>query len=273
MIEAGLRAFLDGPSLPGLFVVLAALGGVTVMRRWGRRLLAVALAGLVAMSLPVTAKLFLWPVLPGFAPAPGASQEDPNLPAFDAVVVLGGGVYRDHGGGFWPSRASVLRSSAGVALAAQSGATLVVTGGVVYRGEPSEAAVVAERYALPPDAVLEHASRTTAENARYVAEIATARGWRRVALVTDATHLRRSVGSFRRAGLEVAYARAVEPIWPPAARDFAPSPDGFGVFRHAVDVYAGLVLYAVRGDIAPAGLFAALPPTRQLVLAERVRLD
>lgn len=273
MIEAGLRAFLDGPSLPGLFVVLAVLGGVAMRFRLGRRMLALALAGLVAMSLPVTAKLVLWPVLPGFAPAPGASQEVTDLPAFDAVVVLGGGVYRDHGDGFWPSQASVLRSSAGVRLAADAARPLVITGGVVYRAELSEAEVVADRLDLPPDTVLERASRTTAENASRVAEIAALRGWRRVALVTDATHLRRAVGSFRRAGLEVAHARAVQPVAAPSARDLAPSPDGFSLFRHAVDVYAGLVLYVIRGDVAPRDLVAALPSTHQLVLPARVRAD
>ncbi len=61
-----------------------------------------------------------------------------------------------------------------------------------------------EDFRVPPDdLVQEDQSRTTAENARFSAEIIRQRGWKRVVLVSNAMHLWRGERFFRNLGVEV----------------------------------------------------------------------
>mgnify|MGYP003886894607 CR=1 FL=1 len=87
---------------------------------------------------------------------------------------------------------------------------IVMTGGAV-RGAVEAPAMGrhAEALGVPASAiVIEHRSLSTADNARLTAEILRGRGGRRVWLVTQPFHLRRSRRLFRRHGLE-AHGRAL----------------------------------------------------------------
>jgi uncharacterized SAM-binding protein YcdF (DUF218 family) len=65
--------------------------------------------------------------------------------------------------------------------------------------EARSAAALAGRLGVPPmRIVLSEAARNTAEEARALQEMAERRRWRRVLLVTSATHLPRSLATFRR---------------------------------------------------------------------------
>lgn len=125
----------------------------------------------------------------------------------DAIVVLGAPVRRDGR----LSRVLAERVAAAAELFHTGGAPIVVvTGGVTNGAARSEAAAMAEALAAAgvPDAalVVEERSRTTAENARYTAELIAAR---RVWLVTHAFHARRAARLFARAGFEPS-------VWPVA---------------------------------------------------------
>lgn len=63
---------------------------------------------------------------------------------------------------------------------------------------------VIEQAGVPPSMIwTEERSQSTYENARFSADLLRSKGVRRIALVTEAYHMRRSEQSFRRAGLIV----------------------------------------------------------------------
>ena len=55
----------------------------------------------------------------------------------------------------------------------------------------------------PAGVILEGRSQNTHENALYVREILAERGWRRVLLVTSASHMRRAAAAFKTQGVDV----------------------------------------------------------------------
>jgi uncharacterized SAM-binding protein YcdF (DUF218 family) len=128
---------------------------------------------------------------------------------------------------------------------------VVVSGGQAFprKGARSEAVATADLLIeLGVDLKrqrLETGSRTTAENAKFVADQTTAEGaW---LLVTSAFHMPRSVGSFRKAGVEVI---AVPTDW--MVDDNRPiltlnALDRLGRLDLGVHEYLGLVAYWVTG--------------------------
>lgn len=117
-------------------------------------------------------------------------------PIADAIVVLG----------CPPSARLDRRVKRGVQLYREGAApVLLLAGG--GKGPAPEARVM-RRAALVggvPEAALmtEPTSRDTLGNARETAALLRARGWRRVVLVSDRTHLPRAVPLFRLAGVEI----------------------------------------------------------------------
>jgi uncharacterized SAM-binding protein YcdF (DUF218 family) len=128
---------------------------------------------------------------------------------------------------------------------------LVVSGGQAFPREGARSEAVATADLLLELGVdlkrlrLETGSRTTAENAKFVADQATGEGsW---LLVTSAFHMPRSVGSFRKAGIDVI---AVPTDW--QVDDNRPiltmnALDRFGRLDLGVHEYLGLIGYWVTG--------------------------
>lgn len=127
---------------------------------------------------------------------------DPLTP-LGAIVVLGAPLLPDG------SLSDVLseRVDAGLALWRAGGAPLVcVTGGATGAGHNEADAMASALLArgLPPSALRrERASRTTAENARFCADLLAADQVRAVWLVSQPFHGRRARLLFRRVGLDV----------------------------------------------------------------------
>lgn len=118
------------------------------------------------------------------------------LPAADAIVVLGCA----------PSAALERRIERGVRLYREGVAPVLLTAG--GGGGPEPEALIMRRAALargvPATAlVTEPNSRDTLGNARETAALLRSRGWRRIVLVSDRTHLPRAVLLFRLAGIEI----------------------------------------------------------------------
>lgn len=166
------------------------------LRRFARRVL--SLFGLVVATTvftPVTE----WLATP-LRLAPSAPTEK-----VDAIVVLEA----------WASEVGELNESgtARVLLACNwylSGAaeTILVTGSKPRPSRPGSAlaamASLLRRLGVPDHVVqVEGSSRNTHDSAVNVARVARERGWSRVALVTDYSHMRRASMAFHRAGLEV----------------------------------------------------------------------
>lgn len=124
-----------------------------------------------------------------------------RLEALDAIVVLGAPL-RPSGA---LSQILEERIAAAVALYHAGGAPLVIASGGTTNGAPrAEADAIAEglRKAGVPDVITETRSRTTAENARYTAELLAGRSAKSVWLVTQPFHGRRAARLFRAVGLE-----------------------------------------------------------------------
>lgn len=123
--------------------------------------------------------------------------------ASDAVVVLGARVLP----GGVPSGALQARTEQAVALYQRGIARRLLFSGGVGVNPPSEASVMralAVRLGVPEEAcVLEEASHSTEQNARYSAELLRALGARRVVVVSDPYHLLRARQYFRLQGFEV----------------------------------------------------------------------
>jgi uncharacterized SAM-binding protein YcdF (DUF218 family) len=124
----------------------------------------------------------------------------PQLEPADAIVVLGASVDRE---GVLNGN-SLRRAVEGMLLYRRGLAPVVLFMGAAYSG-PSEAEVradLARRLGLPVEAVLaESRALTTREEAQRARARLSARGGRRVLLVTGELHVARAAAAFRRAGL------------------------------------------------------------------------
>ncbi len=219
-MEAGeLKPILAALVLPPAGPLLLALLGVLVATRRRGTGLAMATLGIVAALLLSTNAVALL-LAPHLMPGVRAAQPQ-DLDAAGAIVVLGGGVHPEapEYGVAQPSGYTLQRLRYGAWLARRTGKPLAFAGGVGWAaagtGVDPEGAVarrVLQEYALEPRWV-DDRSRDTAENAARMAQLLHPAGVRRIALVTDATHMPRAAAAFRGAGFEVL----------PAPTDF-PSP-------------------------------------------------
>lgn len=192
---------------PGGNFVLAVAGVVL----WPRRrmlaviLLTISFVTLYAFSTPKLSDVLFEtvesfdPRLPGAAPAENVG----------AIVVLAGGRNSNapEYGGETVSAASLVRLRYAARLQRETGLPLLVSGGRVDEAEPaSEAALIKKVLETELDVGvrwLEERSRTTAENARYSAELLRNEQIAAIILVTDAAHMPRAVESFENQGMTV----------------------------------------------------------------------
>ena len=125
---------------------------------------------------------------------------DPLEPA-DAIVVLGAPLGP---GGALTAILAERADAAATLYRARAGKLVVASGGVTQRAPRAEAEAIAEALVARgvPDVIVEARSRTTDENARFVAELLAPHAARRVWLVTQPFHGRRAARLFRAAGLE-----------------------------------------------------------------------
>ncbi|MDJ0789206.1 MAG: YdcF family protein [Myxococcota bacterium] len=134
-----------------------------------------------------------------------------SAPQGDAIVVLGGysapALYPDSPPEFNTATDRIVE---GIHLLARNAAPRLVLSGassaVVQRDEPEARRIARwlESLGIERDRlVLESVSRSTAENATETARLAAGLGIEKVVLVTSALHMRRAVGCFEKAGLEV----------------------------------------------------------------------
>ena len=189
---------------PGLLAVtgLAGLMCRPFARRLGNLLVMLAMAGLWLLSTP-------WMAATLAAPLERHAALDPaELAARDveAIVILGGGSYRDapeYGFRDEISRLTLERLRYGARLHRASGLELAVTGGKPADLDAAEATHMAKALVTDfrvPVRWTETVSRNTAENASASA----ARfPFRRIALVTHAMHMPRAERAFVTAGFEV----------------------------------------------------------------------
>ena len=207
------KPLLTSLALPPAAPLLLALLGLLLAwckKRGGLALATLALAALWLLSCHGTAVWLARHALPQFHPTNAAELKTSRV---QAVVVLGGGLLSgapEYGGLPQPAPFTAARLRYGVWLARQSGLPVAFSGGVGWAADgmqPVSEAGVARQVALQDYGVklrwLESASRDTWENARLLAPLLHKDGVQRIALVTDAWHMPRSVAAFAQAGLSV----------------------------------------------------------------------
>jgi uncharacterized SAM-binding protein YcdF (DUF218 family) len=238
---------------PGMFVLFLVALGIWLLRRRRDRLsgiLSLAIAGVLYLfSTAVIGELLISPLESGYPP-PASGEACWG----DAIVVLGGGSKTSspaEGGAPALTEESTGRLVYGVRLAREMPLPLIFTGGRALGREdrPSEAeaaARVARSLGIPEGQLfLEERSRTTWENARYVAEEFELS---RPLVVTSAWHMPRAMYSFRAHGMEPVPAPTLyrsDPA-PPLPTEFLPSAGGFETGSRALHEYVGLLYYRLR---------------------------
>ena len=214
-----LKPFLTQLVLPAASgpLLMAALMAWALRRSVSRRQLSsrlpltgglLACAGLWLLSCPAVA---VWLSVHGLPQVSPTTPEVLRQTQVQAIVVLGGGVEQlspEYGGPNLPPE-SMARLLYGMHLAQRTSLPLAYSGGVGWGGEHGQtpdaqvAALVLARLHGPALRWQEDQSRDTRENARMTALLLQHDGITRVALVTHAWHMPRSVRQFEATGLHV----------------------------------------------------------------------
>ncbi len=232
---------------PGLFIVLALLLGVRMLRRRvGYGVLVIGLAGLIyLLSINPVADALLEPL-----------EKDWQIPqkiSGDVIILLGGGVIfgvPDLSGRGFPSSGTLARLVTAIRLHRALGAPIIVSGGRVFGGGQAEAPVakrIMVDLGVPAEQIIvEDRSRDTMENARFTKEICQQAGFHQPILVTSALHMRRSLIAFKKAGLPVTPFPVdfrVAPGHPKIWADYFPDLGALGECHEAIHEYLGIWFY------------------------------
>jgi uncharacterized SAM-binding protein YcdF (DUF218 family) len=132
---------------------------------------------------------------------------------------------------------------------------VIASGGKVDFSSPGPPLAVSMRQFLlelgvrDNDIIVEDRSRTTYENAVETCQLLDERRLHRIVLVTDAAHLKRAAGCFRKQGVDVVPCgcnyRARGMNW--SICSFLPDPSGAEGFRDAWHEWLGSAWYGLRG--------------------------
>jgi len=187
---------------PFNLLILGAVGFLLLKRKpkLGKSLIAASLVLLYTLSTPVVADYLLGLLEKNILPLGGK-----NPPHADAIVILGGGTYRDapEYGADTVKPLTLERLRYGAWLHKLTGKPILVTGGAPLGGTPEGMvmrAVLVNEFKTPVRWV-EARSFNTEENAAFSAAILKREGINRVYVVSQPWHLPRALGAFRDAGL------------------------------------------------------------------------
>ena len=188
--------------MPPAINLLLGLAGLLLYRRNARlalTLLTICIFSLYLLCTPAVSRL----LVRGLEVHEVANPQDLTAKV-DAIVVLGGGVYRGYEyDAVTVSTLALPRLRYAAYLHRETKLPILVTGGTASHGarEGVVMAQVLEREFHVPVKWVEQRSRNTEENAAYSADLLRGAGIERVALVTHAMHMPRSLAAFSRHGL------------------------------------------------------------------------
>ena len=236
--------------LPLGWVVLLLICALVRKKFWP---VLIAMLNLIGSSLPVTGnRLAGW--LESFYPALKISEAGPA----DAIVVLGGILGPRVAPDYvinWNETSE--RYDGGVALLhAGRAKALVFTGARLpwekrIRFEGEDLRDIAIEQGVPGEQILvTHEVSNTWDEARAIAEMAKAHGWKKVIVVTSAWHMPRSARLFRRAGVDFIpfpvdfRGDGARPLTP---TDFLPSAGSLAGTEGALRECYGIAFYALTG--------------------------
>lgn len=238
------------PNTFALFLACLGVGLLIAGRRFGRWPALLGLCWFVAVLLT---PLAAWITLPLEDRFPRAALPE----RVDGVIILGGAVEQalTEGRGIPALNGAAERMTEAVALARlRPEARIIFTGGsaALAPGQMSEADVARALFGAlgleGPRVIFEDRSRNTWENARLTHSMLDPAPGETWLLVTSASHMPRSVGSFRQAGWQVV-------AWPvnystrPGGEGWFDPPFSFrlGQAEWAAREYVGLLAYWLLG--------------------------
>ena len=245
-----LSNLLAAALLPPLnFLLLAALGWMLLKRspRLGKSLVTSSFALLYLLSSPLVADYLLGLLEKNIKPV----QVD-DMQRAQAIVILGGGVYRDapEYGRDSAGALTLARLQYGAHLQRKTGLPILVTGGNPDGGL-AEAHIMrqtlVDQFNVPVKWI-EARAFNTAQNARYSAEILLPEGIKKVLVVSHAWHLPRARYAFEKVGMEFlpAPTRFTKQHQPGAAYspfDFIPNARALEKSYFALHELIGIVWY------------------------------
>ncbi|MDZ7803891.1 YdcF family protein [Thiohalophilus sp.] len=236
---------------PGLMILMMLLGSLLIGRLFvtGKVLVIGGFALLIAASLPIVSSNLL-ALLEQPPPLNMAKLKEQRV---QAIVILGGGRYADapeFDGRDTVSKHTLERLRYGARLQRQSQLPVLVTGGNPYGRPVAEAELMRQTLEQAfniPVKWVESASTNTWENARYSRIHLKRAGINRIALVTHAWHMPRSVSAFQQQGFDVipaptAYSTRARPL----LLQFVPDASALEDSRKALHELLGRLWYAVR---------------------------
>jgi uncharacterized SAM-binding protein YcdF (DUF218 family) len=244
------------------FALLYVLTGLAIFNLWRKRKesrkrllwVTIPFGVLLVLSMPAVAHLALGTLEWQYRPL----EERPT--EVDAIVILGAGIAPPDALRLQPDldRSSLLRCLKGADLYHRGKpCLLVVTGGKPDPADPGPAVsdVMCQflvRHEVPADRVIvENQSATTYENAVECSKLLKKRGLHRIILVTDATHLLRAMGCFRKQGIEAIPCGCFYRATPSskARYGFAPSPKAAVECQGVCHEWLGTAWYWITGKI------------------------
>lgn len=240
----------------GVAIIALAVALVLVWRerrRAGLWTLSAAFAWLWIWSMPVTGDALL-----GWLERDFEYRAAEEVTAADAIVVAGGAF--SSGLGQWPypdAGGNVDRYWHAARLYhAGKAPQVILSGGRDPRrpeswSEAESGAIFLRDLGVPDEAlILESRARTTRDNATRVAGIAERRGLDEILLVTSAAHMRRTLATFRGAGIDarpVATDFSTVDDRPVDPRRYLPGAGGLARSTSAVHEIVGVWYYRLRG--------------------------
>ena len=248
MSLSALPTFLLVP--PANLLLTACAGAWYHDRRAGRIALAVSLAGLIVLAIPLVSHTLLLSLEEGL-PTVAAADDPPG-----AIVVLSADEQEQWDTGtreYGVGHMTLERERAGAVLARRTGLPILMTGGSVPPDAPALGDMMAhsmrDDFGLPTKWI-ESRSLDTWQNAEYSAAILKENHIGSIYLVTHAWHMRRSLIAFRHFGLRVTAAPVL--IDGPARlkmRTFMPSAQSLEIAYYALHEWIGCAVYAVRARL------------------------
>jgi uncharacterized SAM-binding protein YcdF (DUF218 family) len=188
-------------------VILLCCGALLTLSRWnrfGRWITGAAVIGLVLIAASPLPRALVRPLEDRFAQVP-----ETDIRKIDGIVVLGGAIGSGRGQVRFSEAASRMTYAAALAKKHPM-AKVVFTGGstnliaAVTRTEADSAAQFFAEMGIEPERViLENKARNTYENGTFTARMIAPKPGERWILITSAYHMPRSIGVFRKAGLNL----------------------------------------------------------------------